>query len=230
MIKAVVFDLDHTLFDRYATFTKIFNECDLSNMPFCDGVTREQALEAFIYTDRHFIHNLKPWHAMFEQLVKQGILRDDVISIDDFYYTCLVPHFKKISVPFDFTIPTLRKLREMGFKLGLITNGKHDLQYAKIANVGLTDEFDEIVVSGDVGAQKPSTVPYEIMAQRLNIAPNEMLYVGDNPKNDVEASRKAGYIPVWVRTTGTWIFPEIKKPELQVDTVAELPELIKGLI
>ncbi len=118
----------------------------------------------------------------------------------------------------------------MGFKLGLITNGKHDLQYAKIANVGLTDEFDEIVVSGDVGAQKPSTVPYEIMAQRLNIAPNEMLYVGDNPKNDVEASRKAGYIPVWVRTTGTWIFPEIEKPELQVDTVAELPELIKGLI
>lgn len=230
MIKAVIFDLDHTLFDRYATFRKIFEECDLSAWPFCDGVTREQALDALIYTDRHYIHNLKPWHAVFEQLVKQGILRDDVISIDDFYKVCIAPTYKQVAVPYDFAIPTLDALRQMGFKLGLITNGQHEIQYAKLNRVGLADKFDEIIVSGDVGAQKPSTVPYEIMAQRLNIAPNEMLYVGDNPQNDVDASRRAGYTPVWVRTTGTWIFPHIEKPELQVDTVAELPELIKGLM
>ncbi len=229
MIKAIIFDLDHTLFDRYATFTKIFNECDLSHIPFCDGVTREKALEAFIYTDRHFIHNLKPWHAMYEQLVKQNILRDNVVSVDEFYTTCLIPLFKKVSVPYDFTIPTLDRLRQMVLKIGLITNGHHELQYAKLNNIGITDKFDEIVVSGDVGAQKPSPIPFEIMAQRLGISAREMLYVGDNPLNDIDASRKAGYIPVWVRTTGTWIFPEIEKPELQIDTIAELPELIANL-
>lgn len=229
MIKAIVFDLDHTLFDRYATFTKIFNECDLSHIPFCEGVTKEKALEAFIYNDRHFIHNQKPWHVMYEQLTSQGIINGDLVGADEFYKNLLLPIFMKISVPFDFTIPTLKKLKESGYILGLITNGVHDSQYAKINNIGIAEFFDEIVVSGDVGAQKPSTIPYEIMAQRLGLDPSEMLYVGDNPKNDVDASRKAGYTPVWVRTTGTWIFPEIEKPELQIDTVAELPELISNL-
>jgi hypothetical protein len=30
-----------------------------------------------------------------------------------------------------------------------------------------------------------------------------------------------------VKTTGTWIYPDIEKPEFQIETVAELPELLK---
>ena len=62
--------------------------------------------------------------------------------------------------------------------------------------------------------------------KRLGIKTEEMLYIGDHPRNDIEGSRNAGFVPVWVKTTGTWIFPEIEKPELQVETVEEIPTLI----
>ena len=65
------------------------------------------------------------------------------------------------------------------------------------------------------------------MARSLGIKTGEMLYIGDHPLNDIDGSRKAGCVPVWVKTTGTWTFPEIEKPELQVETVKEIPELIK---
>jgi putative hydrolase of the HAD superfamily len=54
------------------------------------------------------------------------------------------------------------------------------------------------------------------------------MYVGDHPKNDVDASRRAGYTPVWVRTIPNWVLEDMEKCELQVDTVEELPELIKN--
>ena len=55
------------------------------------------------------------------------------------------------------------------------------------------------------------------------------MYVGDNPLNDVQASREAGFIPVWVRTTGTWVYPDIEKPECQIDHIRELPALLAQL-
>ena len=138
------------------------------------------------------------------------------------------PLFMKNAVPFDFSIPTLKELRK-NYKTGLITNGKHELQAKKIEMLGMEDLFDEVMISDDFGVRKPDTKLYAIMAEKLGIEPGEMLYVGDHPKNDIDASRNAGYIPVWVKTTGTWIYPDIEKPELQVDTVAELPELLKNI-
>ena len=120
-------------------------------------------------------------------------------------------------------------LRKSGIKTGLITNGAHDLQYAKINLLGLQDSFDSIIATGDIGVHKPDRGHFDIMAARRQLDAKELLYIGDNPLNDVEGARLAGYIPVWVKTTGTWVFPEIEKPELQVETVEEIPALIKKL-
>ena len=95
--------------------------------------------------------------------------------------------------------------------------------------LGLRDAFDEIIVSGETPYEKPQKEIFLLMAEKLNIKPEEMLYIGDHPVNDVDGARKAGCIPVWVRTTGTWIFPEIEKPELQVESVKEIPLILKKI-
>ena len=128
----------------------------------------------------------------------------------------------QVAVPFSFAIPTLDALRERGYKLGLITNGEHTLQMKKIEMLGLDNIFDEIIISRDFGTYKPDRLLFDKMGELLGCKPSEMLYVGDHPLNDVDGSRKAGYTPVWVRTSGIWTHPEIEKCELQVDTVAEL--------
>ena len=123
----------------------------------------------------------------------------------------------------------LLKLRKDGIKTGLITNGSHELQYKKLEMVGIIDCFDSIIATKDIGVHKPERGPFDIMAARLRLKAEECLYIGDNPLNDVEASRRAGYIPVWIKTTGVWSYPDIEKPELQAETVEEIPSIIEKL-
>ena len=117
----------------------------------------------------------------------------------------------------------------MGMKLGIVTNGDHDLQMNKLRLLHFDGFVDEIVISGDVGVQKPDTKPFEVMSEKLGIPPSQLLYVGDNPLNDVEGSRNAGYIPVWVKTIGNWCFDDIERCEYEVETVAEIPEIVKKI-
>ena len=117
----------------------------------------------------------------------------------------------------------------MGYKVGLITNGEPGLQHKKLEMLGLQNAFDEVIVSGETAYEKPQKEIFLMMAEKLNITPDEMMYIGDHPLNDVDGARNAGCVPVWVKTTGTWIFPEIPKPELQIETVAELPELLSKI-
>ena len=69
---------------------------------------------------------------------------------------------------------------------------------------------------------------FEIMSKKLDIAPQNLVYVGDHPKNDVDASRRAGYIPVWVKTY-EWQFDDISRCDYEIDTVADLFEVLDKL-
>lgn len=224
MIKAVVFDLDHTLFDRYGTLKFVAADFP-QGFKIADGVTADFIARELIWADKNYVH--LGWEHIHRHLIEKGIFAEAPAYAD--YRAFILSEFHKYAVPFPFTLPMLAKLKEMGLKTALITNGSHELQYTKLALLGMTDAFDSVIATRDIGVHKPERGPFDIMAARLGIASNEMLYVGDNPLNDVEGSRKAGYIPVWVRTTGVWAFPEIEKPELQVDTVEEIPALVAEL-
>lgn len=224
MIKAAVFDLDHTLFDRYATIRKLVPELR-EHFDLNDGVTDEFFAEELCYGDKHNVH--KGWKGIHKHLVSKGIFR----TVPEFseYTRIVLEHFRNIAVKYDFAEEVLRELKKSGYKVALITNGDAPLQYKKLQMLGLRDAFDEIIVSGETPYEKPQKEIFLLMAEKLNIKPEEMLYIGDHPVNDVDGARKAGCIPVWVRTTGTWIFPEIEKPELQVESVKEIPLILKKI-
>ena len=221
MIKAVVFDLDHTLFDRYATIKKLVPQLR-KHFDLGDGITDEYFIQELSYADKHFVH--KGWEGIYNHLVSKGIFK----TLPGFaeYTEIVLRHFRHIAEKYDFAAPTLKKIKSKGYKIGLITNGSHELQYKKLGMLELTDLFDEIIVSGDTPYQKPDERIFLMMAEKMGVEPSEMMYVGDHPLNDVEGSRKAGCVSVWVKTTGTWIFPEIEKPTLQIETVEELPLLL----
>ncbi|MBO5065788.1 MAG: HAD family hydrolase [Clostridia bacterium] len=224
MIKAVVFDLDHTLFDRYATINKLVPQLR-KHFDLADGITDEFFIQELSYADKHFVH--KGWRGIYNYLVEKGIFKT-VPSFSE-YTEIVLRHFKHLAEKYEFAVPTLEKIRSMGYRIGLITNGNATLQYKKLEMLELTEEFDEIIVSGDTPYEKPDKEIFLMMAEKMGIEPGEMMYVGDHPLNDVEGSRNAGCISVWVKTTGTWIFPEIEKPALQIETVEELPSLLEEI-
>ena len=224
MIKAAVFDLDHTLFDRYETI-KILVPQLRKHFDLGEGITDEYFIQELTYADKHFVH--KGWQGIYNHLISKGIFK--TIPTFSEYTEIVLRHFRHIAVKYDFAEPTLRELMAMGIKVGLITNGTEELQYKKLGMLGLTDCFDEIIVSGETPYEKPDKKIFLMMAEKMGLNPDEMLYIGDHPLNDIDGSRKAGYVPVWVKTTGTWIFPEIEKPDLQVETVEEIPAIINEI-
>lgn len=224
MIRAVVFDLDHTLFDRYATLRKIAPAfCRDFGGRLCPGLSEEEVAEKIVYADRHYMHF--EWERLFQGLSELGLFQDPPTWEE--YRDYIRGQFMKVAVPFAFVPPTLDTLRRMGCRLGLITNGGEKLQRRKLEMLGLENCFDQVLITGAFGVDKPALEPFYAMAEWLAMRPEELMYVGDNPINDIAPSRKAGYTPVWVRTTGIWVTPEIEKPALQVDTVAELPALLE---
>lgn len=227
MIKGIVFDLDHTLFDRYATLRNVlpymFGELRAQINP---SLTENEFVERMVAADRSDIH--RGWRYVVNMLIEQGVFLPGTEAervLDCLFNRC----WPLSAVPFDFTEPTLVKLRGEGYKLGLITNGVHRHQQLKIDMLGIEHLFDEIIICGDIDAQKPDIKPFEEMSRRLGLPAGQLMYVGDNPRNDVDASRRAGYTPVWVRTTGSWIFDDIARALYEVDTVAELPQLVAKL-
>lgn len=224
MVKAAVFDLDHTLFDRYGTIKKIAPQI-VSELSVADGVTAEAFAEELTCADKQFVH--KGWRKIHEYLVDKNMFK--VVPAYEEYAQTVLKCFKTTTVKFDFAIPVLKEIQKMGIKTALITNGSSELQNFKLMSLGMTDCFDEVIISGETAYEKPDARIFQLMARSLGVKTNEMLYIGDHPLNDIEGSRNAGCIPVWVKTTGTWIYPEIEKPELQVETVKEIPDIIRKL-
>ncbi len=217
LLKAVIFDLDHTLYDRYETLRLVvpsFREKFKIN----GNISDDYFIECMIWADKHFVH--LGWHEILAYLCEKNIFKEEPTYEE--YESFMLSKFKTVAVPFPFTIPTLQKIRSMGYKTGLITNGKPEIQNKKIKLLDLESCFDEIIISGACPYDKPQPEIFQLMADNLGIKTSEMMYVGDHPHYDVEGSRNAGCIPVWVKTTGTWIFPQFKKPEFQIETVEEI--------
>lgn len=224
MIKGVVFDLDHTLYDRDASsraaMSRFFDEHPEYIVP---GVSREQACEAIVAAEHKYIYG--GWKALDERLREQGVLRGDFTTwfLCDYFQTQYAAHMGR----YPFVHALFDRLRAMGLKVALITNGNERHQTGKVNALG--EAFDEIIIGSDPATRKPHPDLFLEMARRLGCEPGELIYAGDNPVNDVDASRRAGYVAVWVRTITPWLFPEIPEPEYQVDTVAEIPDLVQRL-
>jgi len=113
-----------------------------------------------------------------------------------------------------------------GDKLGLITNGPSGLQWAKIDRLGLREEFDKIIVSGDLGIHKPDIRVFQTMTKALHAEPHETVYIGDSLYDDITGAKRAGWWAIWFNTGHRQPDPENAEPDFEVDQFDELPSLL----
>lgn len=82
--------------------------------------------------------------------------------------------------------------------LGIISNGPGEIQWAKVEKFGLRPYFTAIVISGEVGTEKPEAAIFHLAMKRLNGEAGSSAHVGDNPYVDVQGARDAGLTSIWV--------------------------------
>jgi epoxide hydrolase-like predicted phosphatase len=92
----------------------------------------------------------------------------------------------------------LRSLRP-GYKTALLSNAWSDLRGVLTERWKIADAFDELVISAEVGITKPDPGIYHLALQRLQVAPQEAVFVDDFMEN-IDGGKAVGLHTIHFRT------------------------------
>lgn len=188
-MRAVLFDLDGTLHDRASglvafardQFTRIGSELDQLDR----FVSRFLALDA----------NGKVWKTeVYSELIKEFELKGNPtvdVLVDE--YLRLYPSF---AVAMADARDVLETLKARQIAVGIVTNGRSDLQRSVITALGFDALVSAIVISEEVGVRKPQHGIFEIALKKLGVRAAETMFVGDDQIADIEGALNAGLYPV----------------------------------
>jgi phosphoglycolate phosphatase len=76
-------------------------------------------------------------------------------------------------------LPTLKRLETKGYRMGIATNGAHDVQPRTIEKFGIESYFDFVVISSEVKASKDTKSFVRYLIDKCGIKPEETIVVGD---------------------------------------------------
>lgn len=114
-------------------------------------------------------------------------------------------------------LPALERLRAT-WPVASLTNGNADLE-----RIGLHLHFAHRISAREVGAAKPDARIFLAAAEKLGVAPENILHVGDDPELDVVGAREAGMRTAWINRAGhPWPGTLGLAPDLDVRDLAGL--------
>jgi putative hydrolase of the HAD superfamily len=115
------------------------------------------------------------------------------------------------------------------YSLGLLSDGYLNTQQNKIESLGIQDYFQAIVFSDEFKREnwKPSPLPYVKTLEILGIHAGEAVYIGDNPAKDFVTARRTGWLTIQVKRPAGQYRQVTPKPGYEAHFV--VPDLLQIL-
>lgn len=98
-----------------------------------------------------------------------------------------------------------------GFRLAIASNTQRAYTEPELRMLGLWDYFERVIFSSDVKACKPDTAIFERALVELDVTPDRVVYIGDNPYDDVLGAGQLG-IPTILLERDTLAPPNVDLP------------------
>jgi len=220
-IRAIIFDLDNTLWDVYPVI-----------------VRAEHAMHDFLarkyprVTGRHDLHSMRDVRA--RMAIDHPAMRHDFTWLR---LEALRHHAREAEYPatmadeafavfyrarnevtlYDDVRPALDVLVR-DYRLFAISNGNADLGV-----VGLAQYFEASLPAREAGMMKPDPRIFAMLLDRVGLSADEAVHVGDDPEADVEGARAAGVLPVWLNRDAVSWSRESDPPPIVIKGLDELP-------
>ena len=124
-------------------------------------------------------------------------------------------------------LETLRQLRGVGFRLGLISNADA-IEVAAWNDCPLAGLFDVEVFSCLVGCVKPERAIYDTCLERLGLSAAECLFVGDGGSDELIGAKAAGMSTVFVSGVMAELWPERVQQRLSISDhhIGRVPQVL----
>ena len=229
--KLVLIDLDDTLFDYPKTektaFRNTFEELGFFVESKLSNDKKEEIYEKV--KDRYKDVNLQLWKDLekgavdkdrlkivrFEKIIEEFDLKYDPYEMSELY-------LKKLGegiFPFEAT-EKLCKYLHSKYKVGIVTNGIKEVQYSRIENSAIAKYIDKIIISDEVGVNKPDKRIFEYAMNYFEIMDkSQVIMIGDSLGADIKGGQNAGIDTCWVNlrnnVNDTGIIPNYEVNKLE---------------
>lgn len=228
---ALFFDVDDTLYNQQEPLEKAFytvfpnlsnidvNKLYIDRTKYSDEVF-EKSCKGEITMEEMYIY--RAYKAFLEQGVK--ISDEDALKFQyEYSKNQFNIHISKVIEQM------LNYCYDKNIFMGIITNGLYEHQNNKIKNLGLYKWFlkENIFISKKVGFAKPDKGIFDIAKKVVNT--DNIYYIGDSFKNDVEGAKKAGWKSIWLNKR-KYNFESEFCPDFTVYNEEELFMLVKEII
>ncbi len=228
-MKAVIFDLDDTLYDQIQPFQKAvaqrfsikkenWEPLYIAFRHYADEVFEQATSGAMPLKESH-IYRMKQALADFGIQVTDS----EALSIQQDYQT----YQGQLELPPEFEA-VFAYCQQNGLEMGLITNGPSLHQRRKIQSLQLDRwiKRELILISGEVGVTKPDVAIFRSMEEHLKLEPQECCYIGDSFENDVLGAKNAGWKAIWLNHRKR----KTSRQDIQADAEIATYEQIIGVL
>jgi putative hydrolase of the HAD superfamily len=223
-IRAVGFDFDHTLgidnkLERVA-FLRMLDSACVNEARMIGTLAEEiERIDELLKRQRSGARTIED---AVEAFMRERGCSNARRYVDEYKSMC-VDMVESFVIPEPGVREMLAALRNRDVSYAILTNGWSPLQGQKAKRVS----FDgPVLVSADLGIQKPELAAYDALTQALGVPAEEIAYVGDTPASDVAGALRAGMFAVWLDAEGMQYPKDVPPPSA---TIHRLPELLDYL-
>ncbi len=169
----VVFDLDDTLYNEIDYLRSAYKE-----------VAKELEPNAWQQLFVRLFSLYRNKLDVFEYISSTySISKPDLIS----KYRSHIPNIQ----PFEGVQATFRKIKDKKGIIAIVTDGRKVTQMSKIKALGLNNFIDHIVISEEIGTEKPDEANFKSVEEKFNL--DSYFYIADNIKKDFITPKKLGW-------------------------------------
>lgn len=93
-------------------------------------------------------------------------------------------------------IELIEYLKNEDIKVGILSNGLFVERFERVKRLGVLDFIDVLVSSDMVGVEKPDKKMFLYILEIMNILPRDVIYVGNDPIQDIEGAKAVGLLPI----------------------------------
>jgi putative hydrolase of the HAD superfamily len=199
--KAILFDLDDTLWPIAPVILQAEDILFAWLREHAPRVAERFTIESLRQARLELLARQPEFHLDLGKLRRAGLhaafaeAGEDAAKVE----LAMVQYFaaRNAVIPYDDVLPGLLRLKDRVL-VGSISNGNADLQ-----TIGLSHHFKVSVAAHQLGVAKPDAAIFLEACRLLGVAPEDVVYVGDDVLLDVQGAQRAGLRAVWMNRTGS---------------------------
>jgi putative hydrolase of the HAD superfamily len=229
-IRAVVWDVDDTLFD-YTGADRAGMRLHLAAEGLLDGYDSvQQAIARW-----REITDVQWARFSAGEVSFEGQRRDRVRAFlgeelsdaqADAWFRRYMVHYETVWALFPDVLPVLDALAA-SHRHAVLSNSSLTVQDRKLRVLGVHDRFEAILCAAELGVSKPEAGAFLAACEALELAPHQVAYVGDHPEIDGRGAAEAGLLSVWIDRDGG-VHAHVPTPAgpRRIASLAELPAIL----